>query len=86
MNITEDDIPYNLHYLVEVIGVENFLQVCKGYGGTSIYIPVYDRVTLRERDRSIVADYNGKNMNYLRKKYSISNQQIKRILAKENCK
>ena len=28
-----DDIPYSLHQMVEIIGMENFLKICKMYGG-----------------------------------------------------
>lgn len=46
MDIKIEDIPYSLHTLVDIVGYDNFLEICKMYGGTSVFIPVYHRVTM----------------------------------------
>ena len=84
MNIILDQIPYELHTLVEVIGIENFKEISKLYGGSTIYIPVYRKVILGERNEEIMRMYNGKNIGQIREKYGISEQQIKRVLSKNN--
>ena len=43
MDLLKEYIPYYLHSMVDMIGEENFLKICKMYGGSSIYIPVYKR-------------------------------------------
>ena len=83
MDIRNEDIPYNLHTMVDIVGSDNFLEICKMYGGTSVYIPVYSRVIIGDRNRRLIKDYNGKNLDALRVKYGISKQQVKRILARE---
>ena len=80
MDILMEDLPYELHAMVEIIGIKQFEELSKLYGGTTVYIPVHKKVILGERNREIARLYNGKNINYLRKKYSLAEQQIKRIL------
>ena len=75
-----NDIPYSLHQMVEIIGMENFLKICKMYGGYTLYIPVYNKVIMGDRNRKIVREYNGKNLTALRNKYGLSPEQIKYIL------
>ena len=83
MNVIIEDIPYNLHAIVEIIGMERFLEVSKLYGGSSIYIPVYNKIIMGDRNRRIIRDYNGKNLDRLRVRYSLSKEQVKYVLKKE---
>lgn len=83
MDILIDDIPDNLHAMVDAIGMENFLEVSKLYGGSNIYIPVHNKVVMGERNREIAREYNGRNIDNLRLRYGISTQQIKRLLRQE---
>lgn len=83
MDIRNEDIPYNLHTMVDIVGSDNFLEICKMYGGTSVYIPVYSRVIIGDRNRRLIKDYNGKNLDALRVKYGISNEYVRRILQRE---
>ena len=83
MDTRMDNIPYDLHLMVEIIGPDNFLEVCKMYGGDKLYIPVHRKVMLGDRNREMVRLYNGRNLDELRVKYGISKQQVKRILARE---
>lgn len=82
MNILMDDILYNLHTMVEIIGMENFLELSKLYGGSNVYIPVYHRVTMGDRNREIARTYNGKNINQLRIKYGMTELKLKRLVGK----
>lgn len=79
MDILIDDIPDNLHAMVDAIGMENFLEVSKFYGGSNIYIPVHNKVVMGERNSEIAREYNGRNIDNLRLRYGISTQQIKKI-------
>lgn len=80
MSVKEEDIPYDLHNLLEIVGSDKFLEICKMYGGTLVYIPVYWRVILGERNRHIIKEYNGKNLKDLRLKYKISTTQLRHLL------
>lgn len=86
MAILIEDIPYNLHQLVEIVGLEKFEEISKLYGGDNLYIPMYSRLSLGARNRKIAKEYNGKNIQNLRRKYNISAQQVKKLLEKEGIK
>lgn len=81
MDIKMEDIPYELHTMVNIVGIEKFEELSRLYGGTTVYIPVHRKIVLGTRNREIVRAYNGKNINLLRRKYSLTNQQIRRILS-----
>ena len=55
-----EDIPYGLCAMVEIVGMEKFVEICKLYGGSTVYIPVHSKVTLAERNRQLIKGYNGK--------------------------
>lgn len=69
MSVVMEDIPYNLHTMADIVGIESFLQICKMYGGSSIYIPVYNKMIMGNRNRRIIGEYNGKNIDRLRVRY-----------------
>ena len=81
--ITIDDIPYELQAMVNLIGFDDFLQISKLYGGGNIYIPVYNKVIMGERNRQIANSFNGKNIKELKQKYNLTANQIKSILKKQ---
>lgn len=78
-----DDIPDTLHAMIDVIGMEKFLEVSKLYGGSNVYIPVPSKVVMGNRNREIAREYNGKNIDNLRLRYGISTQHLKRLLRQE---
>ena len=80
MSVQLDDVPWDLQERVNIIGMENFLKVCKFYGGRSLYVPLYKNLLIKERNRNIVKEYNGKNLDELRLKYNMSNTQLKRVM------
>lgn len=82
MSIEKDDVPFELHELVEIVGIENFEKVSKYYGGTSIYIPVHRKLSIGTRNREIIRAYNGRNMSELSRKYGLTKKQIKKIIEK----
>ena len=43
MSVKMEDISYQLQSIVEVVGIEWFLEICKMYGGYTLYISVYDK-------------------------------------------
>ena len=80
MSVQLYDVPWDLQERVNIIGMENFLKVCKFYGGRSLYVPLYKNLLIKERNRNIVKEYNGKNLDELRLKYNMSNTQLKRVM------
>ncbi len=80
MSIRMEDIPYNLHGMVEIIGMDTFEELVKIYGGTLVYIPVYKRIIIPERNRKILEEYNGNNLEDLRHKYNLCSHHIKNLV------
>jgi len=80
MLIKLNDIPDNFLALVEVIGIEKFLEISKLYGGMNVYIPIYSSLIREARNREIIDKYNGVNVNELAIKYGISVVSIRRII------
>ena len=80
MEVTKEDIPYDLHTMVDIVGMDNFIEISKMYGGSNVYIPVYKKVIMGKRNRQIIREFNGKNLAGLRLKYGMSNQQLKSLL------
>ena len=75
-----NDIPDSFHAMVEVIGVEKFLEIAKLYGGINIYIPIYSSLIREARNREIIEKYNGVNVNEIAIKYGISVVSVRRII------
>ena len=80
MNLLIDDIPINLQQMVDIIGMEKLVQLSKIYGGANLYIPMYKTLLIRDRNRKIVKEFNGKNGDFLRKKYNISYAQLRHLI------
>ena len=72
MSIELDDVPFDLREMVELIEIENFIKVCRFYGGRSVYVPLYKNLLIKDRNRKVIDEYNGKNLDELRLKYSMS--------------
>ena len=43
-------------------------------------VPLLKNLLIKDRNRKIIAEYKGKNLDELRLKYSMSNSQLKRVL------
>ena len=56
MTVKMEDISENLHGLIKIIGMENFLKVSKALGGSSIYIPIYKNVQMAERNQKKIQE------------------------------
>ncbi len=80
MLIKLDDIPVSFQAMVEVIGIEKFLEISKLYGGMNMYIPIYSSLIRKARNREIIDKYNGVNVNELAIKYGISVVSVRRII------
>ena len=80
MSIELDNVPFDLREMVELIEIENFIKVCRFYGVRIVYVHLYKNLLIKYINRKIIAEYNGKNLDELRLKYSMSNSQLKRVL------
>ena len=76
MEILKEDLPYNLYAMADLVGIEVILEICKVYGGTMVYIPVYDKVIMGDRNREIARSFDGENFHELVARYGISKQHL----------
>lgn len=80
--ITIKEIPQNNQDLAQLIGIENFRKLVKYMGGSSIYIPKEQTLTLSLRNKNIKKEFNG-DIKILSRKYQISQSQIRNILKEK---
>ncbi len=78
--ITLDMMPKQHQTLLEIIGIEATLALCKDMGGEYYYIPKIDGALRNVRNKRIKEEFNGGNINELAHKYGISTVQIRSIL------
>ena len=67
LSISDLDYPYNDY--AEMIGLQNFIEMCKLYGGISIYIPNTEKLLFNTKRRLIKEDFDGYNYYDLAVKY-----------------
>ena len=68
----------------EIVGVENFLKLCKHYGGgTAFYFNVLEEILKPIRNKKIVEEFDGYNIKYLAKRYRLTDERIKQIVKDE---
>ena len=67
-------------YIIQLIGLDNYLKICEAFAGESIYIPKMKSAKIIERNKKIKSEFNGKNLYYLSQKYHICVRQVRRIL------
>ncbi|MBY2478947.1 transcriptional regulator [Clostridioides difficile] len=80
MKVKLEDIPVQFHAMIEIVGIDKFIEIIKLYGGTNTYIPTCKGIFRYARDREIVRQFNGVNHNELAVKYNMCVGNIKRIL------
>lgn len=80
----ENDIkklPELYQTLIELIGEENMLTLAKTFDGEAIYFPKYEAIYRGIRDREIVETFNGGNYKELARKYDLSENHVRKIIA-----
>ncbi len=80
MNLKSEDIPDKFHSLVDIIGIDKFIEILKIYGGDSLYIPTYKSIIKVKRNEEIKIKFNGFNLREISREYDISVSHAKRIL------
>ena len=83
MNILSTDFDEVYDDIIEAIGIDNFIELCKLRGGMSVYFPQHSCVTRLARNREIVKRFNGVNFEKLAREYRLSESYIRRILKRE---
>lgn len=67
--------------LLKIIGIDKYLEVCRSFGGTSLYIPKPDAFDRAVRDEHIRKEFNGYNVKELAIKYGLTDTRIRSIVS-----
>ena len=78
--LSKEDLPEFLQGLVDIMGIEAFINLIKEYGGSSLYIPNENSVLKPIRNRLIKKHFNGNNYKELAKEFKISEMQVRNII------
>lgn len=84
MNVDDlvyDDVPENLKDIPSVIGMDNFIELIKIVGGTSVYFPSENNMLRAVRNRKIIESFNG-DYKYLAYLYGLSEVQTRKIIRR----
>jgi Mor family transcriptional regulator len=80
-DLTKKDIPESLKDIVDEIGIDNFIKLCRLCGGISIYIPTENSLSKPIRNRVIKKNFDGGNYKELARKFDISEVQVRKIVG-----
>ncbi len=75
-----EDISYTYKDMVDIMGIENFIELTEVYGGSCIYIPMKKNVLIPCRNRLIKAKFDGINYREVAKEFDVSVNQVKVIV------
>jgi hypothetical protein len=78
-----DGLPEIYRELEAVVGLEAALSLARYLGGTQQYFPRFERIELVWRNRRIRAEFNGRNLRELARRYKISCRHVREVLRWE---
>lgn len=82
ISIKLEDIPGSYREIATIVGLDNFINLCRVFGGSSMYFPTARTILKPVRDESIKNEFNGANIRELSTKYGICETQIRKIIFK----
>ncbi|AEG60032.1 Mor transcription activator domain protein [Desulforamulus ruminis DSM 2154] len=85
-DIMAEDLPEPYSRIVEWVGLENTLKLASELGGRYVYFPKKDVMVRAARDRAICREFTGYNLADLAKKYDLTDNRIREILAEGGMK
>lgn len=80
---TLDDISETYRPVVEIIGIECFIELSEYARGDQLYFPKTETIIAPARNRRIKAEYNGYNEKELADKYELTVRHVSNILKDE---
>ena len=82
-HLTPEQVPEDIRWLCELVGMERFLQIIDNYGGEFLYFPKRETLEKPLRRAAILRDFDGSNLLQLARKYGITERRIRAILREE---
>lgn len=77
---TLNDISDSYRPIVEIIGIEKFVELSRYAKGDRLYFPKTESIIAPARNRRIKKEFDGYNMKELAETYNLTIQQIIRVL------
>lgn len=82
--VDASDVPETYQYVVSLIGLDNFLKLCRYAMGDELYFPMQNTILKNTRKRLILQEYTGYNLQELAVKYNLTKSRIKNIIKGAN--
>lgn len=79
----EEDIADRYRPIVDIIGVDAFVELSIYACGDELYFPKPESIVAPARNRRVKKEYNGYNLKELAEKYNLTTVQIRNILKDE---
>lgn len=80
---TIDDISESYLPVVQIIGIDKFIELSDYAKGDELYFPKTENIIAPARNRRIKREWNGYNLKELAEKYNLTTKQISNILKDE---
>lgn len=78
--LTSKQVPADLYWLYELVGLERFLKIIDTAGGDFLYFPKRSTLERDLRRQAILREFDGSNYRQLGRKYGISERHVRTIL------
>lgn len=78
--VDASDIPETYQPVVSLIGLDNFLRLCRYAMGDELYFPMQESILRNARNRLIIQEYDGHNLAELSQKYNLTAKHIRNIV------
>lgn len=77
------DIAENYRPIVDIIGIEKFIELSEYAKGDELYFPKTENIIAPARNRRIKKEWNGYNLKELAERYRLTTKQVGNILKDE---
>lgn len=81
--LSQEQVPEELFWLYELVGMERFLKIIDTAGGEFLYFPKRSSLERGLRRKAIAEEFDGSNVRQLSRKYGLSERHIRTILHQE---
>lgn len=78
--LSSAQIPEDLYWLYELVGLERFLKIIDTAGGEFLYFPKRSTLERDLRRKAILGEFDGTNLRQLARKYGLSERHVRSIL------
>lgn len=84
--LSPDQVPEDLYWLYELVGLERFLKIIDTAGGEFLYFPKRSTLERDLRRKAILGEFDGTNLRQIARKYGLSERHVRSILQQRTQK